>query len=102
MSKDDMRTPRIEAVLSHIACFLLRKHEPVAIVIVACVVLVEERRHYAFVGLSKSALIPFLYIDETIRIGARHQQQYHVVQNTMGPIETWMLPTGAREVVTSG
>ena len=47
--QNHMRTPGVEAVLQHQPRLLLREHEPVAVVVVPRVVLVQKRRHNTLV-----------------------------------------------------
>ena len=80
---DDLRMPDVENLVDDQLRLNLRERVPVAIVIVAGVLVIELRRVSAFVRRAQSFLIPVVDDIHAIRIGRRHEQDDGVLENLL-------------------
>ena len=81
---EDDREPLLVELLGEDARLLLREHEPVAVVVVADVLLVEPRHGAAFPGRAERLLVPVDHEIEPVRIRARDEDDDAVVEDLAG------------------
>ncbi len=84
--KHYLRVPDIVELLDGQPVFNQVQHEPVAVVVVTCVFLVNERRRRTLIGRAQSVLIPVHNQIQTVWIKGRHKQQDDVLQYLFDPI----------------
>ena len=79
MVEDDLRIPLLPQLTGHRAGFRLLHHEPVAIVVVAGVLMVKNRQ---LDGLERGADVPSIPLGhhlEAVRVHDRHQQKDYLL-----------------------
>ncbi len=80
---DDLRMPDVENLIDDELRLDLGERVPVAIVIVARVLVIELGRIGSFVRRAQSLLIPVVDDVDAVRIRRRHQQNDRVLQNLL-------------------
>ena len=78
---DDLRMPDVENLVDDQLRLNLRERVPVAIVVVAGVLVIKLRRIGAFVRRAQSFLIPVVDDIDPVRIRRRHEQNNCIAQN---------------------
>ena len=68
--QQDVGAPDVEAALYRKAGFALGEHEPVAVVVVAGVFVIQERGHNALVVFADCAFVPALDMDKAVGVEA--------------------------------
>ena len=77
------RKPVVPDQLRHVLAFFLREHVHVAVAVVADVRVIQIGQRARFVRRADVPIEPVGHHDLPVRIGARHQQHDHVVQNLL-------------------
>ena len=82
----DVRSPSVVNMLHHQPRLLLSEHEPVAVVVVSRVLVVQVGRNRTLEVSPQRCAVPVLHPHQPIRIQAGNQKQKHVVQNRHHPV----------------
>ena len=78
---DDLRMPDVVDLLDRQAVLGLREHEPVAVVVVAGVGLIDLRRRAPLERRAERLRVPLLDEVPAIRVQRRHEQQDDIIEN---------------------
>ena len=82
---DDLGVPGVMHLFDHQPRLLLAENVPVAIVVVADILVIELRHRSRLVGSTEPAAIPRPHLVDTVRIQRRHQQENRVREDRAVP-----------------
>ncbi len=99
---NDLRMPDIMNLIDRDLCFDLGKGIPVAIVIVADVLVIKLRRIGAFVRRAQRFVVPVFDDVDAVRIKRRNEQDDRVAQNIPGFPARLTKRVGARSACWKG
>ena len=82
----DVRAPGVVDMLDDEPGLLLGEHEPIAVVVVSGVLVIEVRRNRTLEMGSDGYVVPVLDAHQAVGVHAGDEEQYHVVQDGVGSV----------------